>query len=233
MSSLKGSTSMSVLKRIISILKEKAAAQKGFTAIQTAIGLVAAVTAAGALTTVVLIGGTEASQEAEQNMYAALEGIQGTFILKGPLYGMAVAAGPEACISQIAFNVGLVMDEGFTDFTPPVASPENNGLAGPGSRNAIVISYTDEYQHIENLYWTVTPLGKDDGDLVLECGELFHITLGGALHPGQAGGNLIDALEFDLTGDRAFNIGICVPQGVFMYLDGRTPSQINRVNVFR
>lgn len=222
---------LNILQRISRLLRELANRQRGFTAIQTAIVLAASVTAAGALTTAVLAGGTDASQEASQDMYAALEGLQGTFMLKGNLHGLSLTTGPEASISQIIFNVALVMEEGAVDFTPPNPSPENKGLAGTGGQNMIVISYSDEYQHIGELYWTVKPLGKNDGDLILEGGEMFQITIGGSLTPGLDGGNLIDALEPDLTTNRFFNIGIGFPQGVFIYLDGRTPAFINRVNV--
>jgi hypothetical protein len=222
-----------ILRRINRLFREIARGQRGFTAIQTAIVLAAAVTSAGALTTAVLAGGTEASQEASRDMYAALEGLQGAFMIKGNLHGLSMTTGPEASISQIIFNVALVMEEGAVDFTPPSPSLENNGLAGPGGQNLIVLSYSDEYQHIEELYWTVKPLGKDDGDLILEGGEMFQITIGGKLTPGVDGGNLIDALEPDLTKNRFFNIGIGLPQGVFMYLDGRTPAFIDRVNLIR
>ncbi len=63
------------------------------------------------------------------------------------------------------------------DFTHPNGSSSNTGLVASGSNNTVVISYTDEDQRVEDLYWTKTEL-SGDGDEMLEAGEKFQITIG-------------------------------------------------------
>ncbi len=220
------------LNRLAGPLRHFLSAQHGFTALQTAIGTVAAVATAGTVSTVVVQSSTAASQDVEQAVYESIRNIQGTFMIKGPIYGKAVVTGSKGTIGQLSFDVALVCNDGFIDFTPPAASPENNGLAGPDSANIVVISYTDANQHVDDLYWTVTKLGKDNGDYVLEGGELFQITIGGSVTPGKDGGNLIDALQTDLSKDTAFSIDMGAPQGAVLHLEGETSSSIKKINVF-
>ena len=66
------------------------------------------------------------------------------------------------------------------DFTPPTANTANDGkaLTGTGATNKVVINYIDQNQKINNLYWTITTLGKDNGNNLLETNEKFQITIG-------------------------------------------------------
>ncbi len=208
-------------------------AHRGFTAVQTAITTVAAVATAGTVGTVAVTSANDVSSEVEQAAVETTNNLLGTFMIKGDVYGKAANAGPNAAIGQISFNVALACNDGSIDFTPPLPSAENNGLAGEGSANIIVISFTDEDQLVQDLYWTVQPLGKDDGDMTLEGGELFQITIGGSALPAANGGNLIDALEPDLGKDTRFMISLGAPQGPTVSFDGQTPGSIKKLNCFR
>ena len=154
-------------------------------------------------------------------------------MVKSPIYAKAATIGPQGTICQLSFNVALVCSDGFIDFTPPTASPENNGLAGPDSTNLIVISYTDANQHVDNLYWTVAKLGKDNGNDLLEGSEMYQITVGGNPVAGIDGGNLVDALNSDLSTNTEFVIDMGAPQSAILHLEGKTTASLKKMNVFQ
>ncbi len=115
------------------------------------------------------------------------------------------------------------------DFTTPTASSDNGGLAASGSTNKVVISYIDADQQKENLYWSITKLGSDDGDNILEQGEKFQITVGDATAGGSGPGNIIDALTTDLNINKTFTLVLKTPAGAVLNIERTTPAYIDTV----
>jgi hypothetical protein len=202
--------------------------QGGFTALQTAIVMVSSVVTAGSVATVVVSSGTEAADEAQQAITETVQNLSGTFMIKGDVVGKASITGAHGTLGQIIFNVGLVLNDGAMDFTPPTADPNNNGIAGPDSRNVIILSFIDANQRVDDLYWTAAGLGKNNGDYLLEGGELFQITVGSPA-PGQNGGNLIDALNPDLSTYTNFTLEMLHAQSPAYSIEQRTPGTISKV----
>lgn len=217
-----------LFQKIKNILLKCKINQTGFTAIQTAIGVSASVIAAGSVATVVVSAGDEGSAEIQQAIHQSLENMSNTFMLKSNLIGKASTTGAHGTLGQIVFNVGLVLNDGQMDFTPPSADPSNNGMAGLNSANSIVISYIDANQRVDNLYWTVTPLGKNDGDYFLEGGEIFQITVGSPV-VGQGGGNLIDVLNPRLSTNTNFQLELLHAQTPGLTIQEKTPSSFTKV----
>jgi len=92
-----------------------------------------------------------------------------------------------------------------------------------------VISYKDATQKIDDLFWTFSPLGSNNGDNQLDAREQFQITIGNATAT-QNGGNLADALSTCHLGrDTKFSIEIKTPGGSTMVFERTTPSWIDRV----
>jgi len=114
------------------------------------------------------------------------------------------------------------------DFTQPTGTGDTDGLADTGSNNVVVISYIDEDQRVEDLYWTATPLGDADTDDLLEQDEKFQITIGNATQ-SASGGNLFDALDPNLLVNKKFTIEIKTPRGAVMTFERMTPAYIDRV----
>jgi archaellin len=129
--------------------------------------------------------------------------------------------------------LSLASGGGSIDFTPPIPSPDNSGIADPASQNIILISYTDAYQHVDNLYWTLKQSGKSNGNNLLEEDEIFQITVGGSSTPGQNGGNLVNALIKPLSTDTDFEITVQAPQGATLGIDRRTPPYFTNITNFR
>jgi hypothetical protein len=206
--------------------------QKGFTSLQLAIGTVTSLVLAGGLTTTVVMSSNGVGQEVDNQITESLMNITGTYMIRSSIYGQAATLGSKGELGQLVFTVGIVARGGYADFTPPSPSADNTGLAGGESQNTIVISYTDENQHVTNLYWTVTPVGQSDGDYMLEEHELFQITLGSNT-PGENGGNLLDALDTPLTTNTLFTIEMGSGQGATLAFDRRTPTYLKKITNFQ
>jgi hypothetical protein len=221
-----------VIDKIRGMLKRMAGSQRGFTAIQTAIGMTASIIAAGSVAGAVVNAGTESSNAVEETITESIQNIEGTFIVKGDMAGRAVITGAHGTLGQLIFNVGLVLNDGSMNFTPPTADLSNNGLAGADSSNSIVVSYTDANQKVDNLYWTINKLGKNNGDNILEGGELFQIVIGSPI-AGQDGGNLTDALNPDLSTNTQFVLELLHAQAPGLILQQKTPPNFTKMVALR
>jgi hypothetical protein len=222
-----------ILDKIIKLLGRVFSRQKGFTTLQMAIGTVSALVVAGGVTTTVAMSSDGLTEEIDKQITETLNNISGTYMIRSSIYGQSTAEGSRGIIGQLVFTVGLVTTGGSVDFTPPEPSAENTGLAAAGSLNTIVICYTDDNQHVDDLYWTVTPIGQNDGDYILEEHEQFQITLGGGVTPGENGGNLVNALTIPLSTNTGFNIEMGASQGPVLAFERSTPSYLKKVTNFR
>ena len=92
----------------------------------------------------------------------------------------------------------------------------------------MVLSYVDQDQHVNDLYWTVTKLGSADADELLEQNEKFEIVIGGDT-AGSGAGNLIDALTTDLTVNKTFSIIVTTPVGAVLEIERTTPAYIDTI----
>ena len=211
------------------LLKKLWGKEKGITGLETAIILIAFVVVAAVFAYTVLSAGLFSTQKSQEAVYAGLKEARSTLELRGAVIATAGAVGASGTISQISFTVGSVLGGEPLDFTAPTANTtSNNGEANPGSSNKIVISYIDQDQKVNDLYWTVTKLGDDDGDDLLEMNEKFEVTIGNAT-AAASGGNLIDALGTDLTVNKTFTIEVKTPVGAILNIERTTPAYIDAI----
>jgi hypothetical protein len=222
-----------ILDQLIRFLGRFFSQQKGFTSLQMAIGTVSALVVAGGVTTTVAVSSDGLTEEIDKQITETMNNISGTYMIRSSIYGQATAEGSRGIIGQLVFTVGVVTTGGSVDFTPPLPSADHTGLAAAGSLNTIVISYTDDNQHVDDLYWTVDPIGQNDGDYILEEHEQFQITLGGSATPGENGGNLVNALATPLSANTRFSIEMGASQGPVLAFDRSTPSYLKKVTNFR
>jgi flagellin FlaB len=200
--------------------------EKGITGLETAIILIAFVVVAAVFAYTALSAGLFSTQKAQEAVYSGLKEAQSTLELKGGVIATAGTTGANGTIKQITFVVANVLGGEPIDFTAPGAGA-TTGLAN-GTSNKVVISYIDQSQEVNNLYWTVTNLGADDGDSLLEPGEKFQITVGANSSVAGAG-NLINALNPDLSINRIFSIVIMTPAGAVITLERTTPPYIDTI----
>jgi flagellin FlaB len=205
--------------------------EKGITGLETAIILIAFVVVAAVFAYTALSAGLFSTQKSQEAVYSGLKEARSTVELRGPVIATANNTGATGTIKQITFTLASVLGGEAIDFTEPAADTGNDGQAqtGTSSTNKVVINYYDQYQKVTNLYWTVTKLGKDDGDYLLSTDEKFQITIGSSSN-GTSGGNLIDALSSHYLGvNTTFNIELVAPTGAVLTIERTTPPYMDSI----
>jgi flagellin FlaB len=210
------------------MLKKYLNNQKGITGIETAIILIAFIVVAAVFAYTALSAGLFSTQKGQEAVYSGLKEARSTLELRGPVVASAPTAGATSAISQISFTVATVLGGEAMDFTPPDADTSATGLAA-GTNNKIVINYVDKSQSVTNLYWTMSALGKDNDNNLLEADEKFQITIGGSSNV-TAPGNLMNALSVSPLGvNRTFSLVLVSPVGAILEIERTTPAYIDRV----
>lgn len=203
--------------------------QKGITGLETAIILISFVVVAAVFAYTVLSAGLFSTQKSQEAVYSALKEVQGSLELRSGVIATANTTGASGTVQQVSFIVSNTLGGEPMDFTAPTANTSsNNGVANSGSSNKVVISYVDQDQTVDDLYWTVTKLGSADSDNLLEKNEQFKITVGNSA-VGAGGGNLVDALGTDLTVSIDFSIIVSTPVGAILELERTTPIYIDTI----
>ncbi len=203
--------------------------QKGITGLETAIILIAFVVVAAVFAYTALSAGLFSTQKSSEAIYAGLKEAQSTLELRGSVIATANTSGANGTIKQITFTLSNVLHGEPIDFTAPTIPATASGLAADNSTNVVVISYIDQYQRAEDLYWTFTPLGKDNTNNILEDNEKFQITVGAGT-AGSGAGNLMDALlTQDLGPNTRFTIEVRPPYGAVLVIERTTPPNIDNI----
>ena len=205
--------------------------EKGITGLETAIMLIAFVVVAAVFAYTALSAGLFSTQKSQEAVYSGLKEARSTLELRGPVIATANNTGATGTIKQITFTVANVLGGEAIDFTEPTASAGNDGraLTGTSATNKVVLNYIDQNQKVTNLYWTVSKLGKDNGDNLLETNEKFQIIVGNSAN-GTSGGNLIDALSGNYLGiNTTFNLEVVTPVGAVLAIERTTPAYIDTI----
>jgi len=203
--------------------------EKGITGLETAIILIAFVVVAAVFAYTALSAGLFATQKSQQAVYAGLTEAQSTMELKGSVVATANSTGASGKIGGISFTVSNVLGGDPLDFTPPTAGT-NGVISDSPALNKVVINYVDQVQEITNLFWTVTKVGKDDGDNMLEAGEKFQVNVGDSV---DGNGNMVDALTTDLGVNTTFNLNVITPTGAILTIERTTPPSLDTINNLR
>jgi len=149
---------------MISKLKRLLKGEGGITGLETAIILIAFVVVAAVFAFTVLSAGVFSADKGKEAVYAGLAEVSGSMEVVGSVIAIADATGATETVDSIIFTLANVAGGEPIDFT---VSPNNK----------VVVDYRDEFQHRPNLTWSKTPIGKNDGDQLLEPGELFEVTI--------------------------------------------------------
>lgn len=149
------------------LLKKIKSNQKGITGIETAIILIAFVIVASVFAYVVLSAGLFSTQKAKEAIHAGLDEAKSTIEIKGNIYGRMSGSVLTEVFFTLATTTGGDMID-FTDTTPDVTG---------NTSNKVIISYSDQYQFVPSLNWTLSKLNTGDADNLLDKNELFLITV--------------------------------------------------------
>jgi flagellin FlaB len=184
--------------------------QQGITGIETAIILIAFVIVASVFAYVVLSAGLFSTQKAKEAIHAGLDEARSTIEVKGNMYGTMV----NSVLTGVSFTLATTTGGDMIDFTPPSAG---------NVTNKVVISYSDAYQMVPSLNWTLTKLNTDSTDNILDNNELFLITVD------------LTAISANVTDDKKprpyhkFSLEIKPPVGAVLVLERTIPARVDEV----
>lgn len=146
-----------MLKRL-----NKSRDERGITGLETAIILIAFVVVASVFAYTVLSAGIFSSQKGQEAVYAGLSETRATMEIKGDVYAYGNGTPGNLTVQAASFTLTNAMKGQAIDLTP---------YTGGNATHVTIISYTDKNQHIPDLPWTVSWIGKNNGDDLLEQDE--------------------------------------------------------------
>jgi archaeal flagellin FlaB len=159
--------------------------EKGITGLETAIILIAFVIVASVLAYVVISAGLFSSQKAKDAVNAGVEQTGSTVEIKGDV----VAQMEGGFATKLFFTVGVVPGGNEVDLTDYYGSSWNSTSAPTATgtistytqpatfQNKLTISFADAYHVYPSLPWTMTMINSNNGDNMLDPGELAQITV--------------------------------------------------------
>jgi flagellin FlaB len=142
--------------------------ERGITGLETAIILIAFVVVASVFAYTVLSAGIFSSQKGQEAVYQGLAQTRATMEVKGSMFAYGNGTAGNLTVAAASFTLTTAMNGQAIDL-----SPNTTG----NSTHVTIISYTDKNQHVSDLSWNVTFIGKNNGDKLLEQGEQAVITV--------------------------------------------------------
>ncbi len=175
--------------------------ERGQTALETAIILIAFVVVASVFAFTILSAGSASTEKGKQAIYSGLEGVQSSMNVKGSV----IAKGTSPNVDSAIFTLSLV------------AGGEPVNLST--TQKEVVIGYKDANQYVANLPWNINWIVSKQAtpDDMLEEGELAEITVN------------LSSLSPRLPANTAFSLEIKPPKGAILSINRTTPAAIDAV----
>ena len=190
--------------------------EKGITAMETGIILIAFVVISAVFAYTVLSAGMFSTQVGGEAVYRGLEDTSATLEIKG---NTIVKSNGSSCTAMIV-NIAGALDGSTVDFTPP-NDVDADGLADSDSTNVVTISYNSQTKYTEDLDWSISRVGKNDSDNILETGEVMQVTVD-LTGVGESIGRL-----------KTFTIELKPPQGAVLEIERTVPGALDTHMILR
>jgi flagellin FlaB len=204
---------------MISKLKKFLRGERGITGLETAIILIAFVVVAAVFAFTVLSAGVFSADRGKEAVYSGLSEVSGSMEVRGSV--IAYGNSNTDVVLTVVFSLANVAGGQPVDLAPPTdTTPTYDGIADANSQHRVVINYRDQSTRFTDLAWSKTALGSDDGDNLLETGEVFEITV--PLSRSAANPNLKTNTPFVLE--------LKPPTGGVIVIERTTPSNIDTIN---
>jgi flagellin FlaB len=200
--------------------------ESGITALETAIILIAFVVVAAIFAFTVLSTGTFLTERSKEAAYAGLQEVRGSMEMRGStvISGTTSVVVSSACGGDGATAINTAKTLYFT--VANVAGGQPVDLTPSVGKQVTTLAYRDKYQNV-NLnaaglpaLWDVSWIGKNNGDDILEPGELAQIEV---TLPTAA------ANTCPLGPNQTFSIEMKPPQGGVLQMERTTPARIDTV----
>ena len=159
----------------LSIMNTK---QRGITGLETAIILIAFVVVASVFAFTVLSTGVFASERSKETIFAGLEQTKSSLRPSGSMIAFKGFVGSTEAIFKFSMVVESVDGAEPIDLTAPYTadgSGTDPDVSVTTNRTSIV--YVDDNQIIQNVPWSVSFMGNDNGDNMLDEGEKAEIVV--------------------------------------------------------
>ena len=183
--------------------------QQGITGLETAIILIAFIIVASVFAYVVLSAGLFSAQKAKEAVHSGLEETRSTVELKGDVLGRM----EDGVLTELYFTVGTPPGGDSIDFTPPSTNVTS----------LVVMQYSDAYQLLESVNWTMTKLNTTDPDNMLDENELFQITV----DLSAASANVSE--EQKPGPYHIFRLEIKPPIGAILVIERTIPARVDQI----
>jgi flagellin FlaB len=153
--------------------------QKGITGLETAIVLIAFVVVASVFAFTILSAGVFSSEANKQTIHAGLKETRTGLRQNGSAFAFTGYVGTTQAVHKMIFIVSNSLAGEPIDLTPPYTADDSGTDPDivPGSTTATILAYADENQRLSDLPWTVSFIGNNNGDMLLEDGEKAEIAV--------------------------------------------------------
>jgi archaeal flagellin FlaB len=155
--------------------------EKGITGLETAIILIAFVVVASVFAFTVLSTGIFASERSKETVFSGLEEAKSSIEPRGSVIAYKGSVSTNETIYKISFVVSNAVAGEPVDLTPPYL--EGGGSSGTdpdfssGAEYKTVVSFVDQNQYLPDVPWTVSWIGNNNSDSLLEEGEKAEISV--------------------------------------------------------
>lgn len=180
--------------------------EQGQTALEAAIILIAFVVVASIFAFAILSAGTASTERGEEAIYSGLQGVQSSMTIRGAVIAQA---DDDTAVTSVTLNVALP-----TDGEPVDLSTANR---------RVIIGYRTNTSYVNNLTWSRTFIGDNDGDDLLEANELAEIVV---TMPDPAGDDALGP-------NTQFTIEVKPPTGAVLDITRTTPAALEGVMELR
>ena len=159
--------------------KAGARKQKGITGLETAIVLIAFVVVASVFAFTILSAGVFASEANKQTIHAGLSETRTGLRQHGSAFAFAGFQGSTQAVFKIVFIVSNSLAGEPVDLTPPYTADDSgtDPDIDSSANSATIIAYADENQRFPDLSWSMTCIGSNNSDNLLEDGEKVEVTV--------------------------------------------------------
>jgi len=178
--------------------------ERGITALETAIILIAFVVVASVFAFTILSAGTFTTERGKEAVYEGLSEVRGALEMRGSMIARSVTS--TDAVSEVIFTLANVAGGAPVDMTDTAGE------------QVVIIEYRDANQRVQVDNWTVDWLGWNDGDDLLEERELVEVTV-------PITGNVTTDLGINTT----FVIEVKPPKGSVLNMQRTIPSVLDPV----
>ena len=193
-----------MVNRLMKALKGGHRDERGITGLETAIILIAFVTVAAVFGYAVLSAGIFSAEKGKETVYLGLQEAKSTMELKGSIIATGNTTANPKYVEAVKFTVGNAVSGEPIDLTVP-------------PNNKTVLAYIDENSYQNNMTWTCTFVGSNDGDDLLEIGEKAEISVD------------ISSLATKLQANKKFTIEFKPASGSTVVFDRTVPASVDAV----